>query len=101
VTNTRYELTVLDLSIGARVLVYPHPRMFIGLGLHEVFTQEKASPALFSSSFHQSTGEVVGGCTVAKIQALSIQVIAAAGTYDRFDGLENVTWASLAVGVSR
>jgi hypothetical protein len=102
VTSTSYDLEVRDLSIGARFLVWPHPRVFIGLGLHEVFTRERATLEGGNTlTFHNTAPELIAGGTVASYREFRLQVVATAGVYQRFDGLEQVQFSTLSFGVSR
>lgn len=38
VTETSYDLEARDLWLGLRVLVRPHPRVFLGVGVQRVGT---------------------------------------------------------------
>jgi hypothetical protein len=97
VRRMTYSLAVNDEWLGVRVLLQPHPVMFLGLGYTKIYTTEDSD--LGSDSFELTSWEFVAGANVLETRYATVQAFFNYGSYERFSNLEHAQFLSLGAGV--
>jgi hypothetical protein len=96
VTRMRYRIDVSDEWLGLRILLHPHPALFLGVGYTKVYTSETSD--LGSDSLENTSWEFTGGVNVLATAHGSLQAALTFGYYERLSNLEHVQFLSLGAG---
>ncbi|TMQ02200.1 MAG: porin family protein [Deltaproteobacteria bacterium] len=97
VRRRTYSLDVSDDWIGVRVLLHPHPQLFLGLGYTQISTNESSD--FGSDSFDNTSWEFIGGANLIQTAYGDVQAVLTFGHYDRFGNLEHASFLSIGAGV--
>jgi hypothetical protein len=96
VLRTTYDIHVEDEWLGLRLLLHPHPTVFIGFGYTQIYTKEETDRG--SDSFDNGSWEFTVGGNPLTTQYGTLQVMLNYGYYDRFNNLEHVQFLTLGGG---
>lgn len=105
VTHSSYDLASSHRAAGIRILVHPHPRLFLGgtLWFDRETESVSSADAIHNGSnvYSESYLEWIAGGTVATLGDYELQAMVAFAAYGRYDDLEHVEMGSIMIGVRR